>query len=61
MTEHNIQPTGTKKGLLVSFGIGLGVMFGRILESEDWLWETEHWITVVRGYVASCCGRYFLA
>jgi hypothetical protein len=61
MTERNNQPvlsSGIKNGLLVSFGIGLGVMFGRILEREDWIWESEHWIALVRAYAGLLLGPF---
>jgi hypothetical protein len=63
MTERNNQPTlssGTKNGLLISFGIGLGVMFGRILKREDQIWESEHWILLVRAYAGLLLWPFFL-
>jgi hypothetical protein len=63
MTERNNQPvlsSGIKNGLLVSFGIGLGVMFGRILERGDWIWESEHWIVLVRAYAGLLLGPFLI-
>ena len=63
MTERNSQPTlssGTKNGRLISFGIGLGVMFGRILKREDQIWESERWILLVRAYAGLLLWPFFL-
>jgi hypothetical protein len=59
MTEREPTP-GIKNGLLVSFGIGLGLIVGRILQRGDQIWETDHWIILVRAYAGLLLGPFLL-